>query len=225
MPITQTLEAHGRILRIVLADPWTVEEMLAAFKETEHYLDAAAKPIHLLVDMKSTVRTAPGAIRAREAPVLRHPMSGEIAIFGANLAGRILAEAVLKLARFQRALLSNRVRSASLSQRADRPRSKRLAQRAGDRESLVNAHAVSRPIERSRRAACHTALWQRHRSPSVARLSRWHEWRVAARIARAEDHQHFGAGGCRQMPHAAIVADVERGAGGGRRCLGQREAL
>jgi hypothetical protein len=42
-------------------------------------------------------------MRAREAPVLRHPMGGEIAVFGVNLAGRILAETVLKLARFQRA--------------------------------------------------------------------------------------------------------------------------
>jgi hypothetical protein len=100
MPITQTLEAHGRILRIVLSDPWTVKEMLAAFKETERYLDAATKPLHLLVDMKSAVQTVPGAIRAREAPVLRHPMGGEVAIFGASLAGRILVEAVLKLARF-----------------------------------------------------------------------------------------------------------------------------
>ena len=103
MPVTQALEAQGRILRVVFSDPWTAEEMLAAFEETERYLDAATKPIHLLVDMTNAVRTTHGAMRAREAPVLRHPMGGEIAVFGVNLAGRILAETVLKLARFQRA--------------------------------------------------------------------------------------------------------------------------
>lgn len=103
MPIVQTLEADGRILRVVFSDPWTLEEMLAAFEESRPYLDAASKPIHLLADMRGAVRTTHGALRAREAPILRHPMGGEIAVFGVNLAGRILAETVLKLARFKRA--------------------------------------------------------------------------------------------------------------------------
>ncbi|PJF41265.1 MAG: hypothetical protein CUN50_06195 [Candidatus Thermofonsia Clade 1 bacterium] len=103
MSVTQVLEADGRILRVTFADPWVVDEMLAAFEETERYLNAATKPIHLLVDMTRAVRTTHGALRAREAPVLRHPMGGEIAVFGINLAGRIIAETVLRLARFQRA--------------------------------------------------------------------------------------------------------------------------
>ncbi|PJF35622.1 MAG: hypothetical protein CUN49_09625 [Candidatus Thermofonsia Clade 1 bacterium] len=103
MPITQKFEANGRIVCVKMADPWTVDEMLAAFKEAERHLEAATKPIHMLVDMREAVRTTHGALRAREAPVLRHPMGGEIAVFGINLAGRILAETVLRLARFQRA--------------------------------------------------------------------------------------------------------------------------
>lgn len=103
MPVTQVLESEGRILRVAFIDPWVVEEMLAAFEDTERYLDAATKPIHLLVDMTQAVRTTHGALRAREAPNLRHPMGGEIAVFGVNLAARILAETVLRLARFKRA--------------------------------------------------------------------------------------------------------------------------
>lgn len=57
----------------------------------------------MLVDMSQAVRTTHGALRAREAPILRHPMGGEIAVFGVNLSARILAETVLRLARFERA--------------------------------------------------------------------------------------------------------------------------
>ncbi|MCS6871451.1 MAG: hypothetical protein NZ571_08330 [Anaerolineae bacterium] len=103
MPVTQVLEADGRILRLTLADPWSVEEMIAAFKESERYLNAATKPIHLLADLTRTARPPQGVMRAREAPNLRHPMGGEIAIFGVNLTGRIMAETVLRLARFKRA--------------------------------------------------------------------------------------------------------------------------
>ncbi len=103
MPVTQVLEENGRILRVTFTDPWSADEMVAAFEESNRYLDAATKPIHVLVDATQAIRTTPGALRAREAPVLRHPMGGELAVFGMNLAGRILAETALRLARFKRA--------------------------------------------------------------------------------------------------------------------------
>ncbi|MCS6871452.1 MAG: STAS/SEC14 domain-containing protein [Anaerolineae bacterium] len=103
MPVTLTLEADGRILRVVYADPWSIEEMLAAFEDTGRYLDAATKPIHLLVDVTRVVRPTLGALRAREAPILHHPMGGDIAVFGANSLARAIAETVMRLARFKRA--------------------------------------------------------------------------------------------------------------------------
>ncbi|MFN7210689.1 MAG: hypothetical protein ACK4P1_09910 [Aggregatilineales bacterium] len=103
MTITVALELNGRILRVTFVDPWNVDEMMEAFAESERHLDAATQTLHMLVDMSQAVRTTHGALRAREAPILRHPMGGEIAVFGVNLSGRILAETVLRLARFKRA--------------------------------------------------------------------------------------------------------------------------
>jgi hypothetical protein len=103
MPVTQTLEEDGRILRVIFVDPWSAEEMLKEFEDTKHYLDKATRPIHLLADMRGANRTTPGALRAREAPVLHHPMGGQVAVFGMNAVGRTLAETVFRLIRFRRA--------------------------------------------------------------------------------------------------------------------------
>lgn len=103
MPITQVLEENGRILRVIFVDPWSAEEMLKEFEDTKHYLDKATRPIHLLADMRGANRTTPGAMRAREAPMLHHPMGGQVAVFGMNPVGRTLAETVFRLIRFRRA--------------------------------------------------------------------------------------------------------------------------
>ena len=103
MPVTQELEPNGRILYVTFVDPWNTQEMLKVFAESESYLNAATKPLHLLVDASRLSQVGQGALRAREAPILRHPMGGEIAVFGVNLVGRVLAETVLRLSRFKRA--------------------------------------------------------------------------------------------------------------------------
>ena len=103
MPIKQVLEENGRILRVTFTDPWSVEEMLKEFETAQHYLDKATQPIHVLVDMTEATRATPGALRARESPALRHPMGGQVAVFGMNSLGRTLAETVFRLVRFRRA--------------------------------------------------------------------------------------------------------------------------
>ncbi|MCE7948411.1 MAG: hypothetical protein DYG88_13390 [Chloroflexi bacterium CFX4] len=103
MPIVQVLEENGRILRVTFTDPWSAEEMLKEFESTKHYLEEATRPIHLLADMRAAKRTTPGALRAREAPMLHHPMGGQVAVFGMNAVGRTLAETVFRLIRFRRA--------------------------------------------------------------------------------------------------------------------------
>ncbi len=107
MPIRQVLEEDGRIVRVTFTDPWSAEEMLKEFESTKHYRDKATRPIHLLADMTTANRTTPGALRAREAPVLHHPMGGQVAVFGMNPVGRTLAETVFRLIRFRRACFFN----------------------------------------------------------------------------------------------------------------------
>jgi hypothetical protein len=126
MPVTQKLIENGRILLVTFVDPWTTEELLQLFPEGNKYYAAAEQPIHALLDVSRIKSIAPGALRAREAP-FKHPMSGYVAIVGANTVARTLGETIFKLARFQRfsffntyeeglAFLRARIAEESLSQ-------------------------------------------------------------------------------------------------------------
>jgi hypothetical protein len=103
MPVTQELIENGRILLVTFSDPWTAQEMVSLFPEARRFYDAAERPIHILIDTRRSKMPAPNALRAREAPALRHPMSGSAAIVGASAIARAVAEVALKLAHFDRA--------------------------------------------------------------------------------------------------------------------------
>lgn len=102
MPVAQELIENGRILLVTFTDPWAAREMLQLFPESRKYYDAAERPLHLLIDVSGARLSMPGALRAREAPALKHPMGGEVAVVGAQSVVRLIGEAVFKLARFER---------------------------------------------------------------------------------------------------------------------------
>jgi hypothetical protein len=102
MPVTQELIENGRILLVTFSDPWTAQEMVSLFPEARRFYDAAARPIHILIDTRRSKISAPNALRAREAPPLKHPMSGKAAVVGVNAITRAVGEMAFKLARFDR---------------------------------------------------------------------------------------------------------------------------
>jgi hypothetical protein len=103
MPVTQELIENGRILLVTFSDPWTAQEMVSLFPETRRFYDAAKRPIHMLIDTRQARAWTPHALRAREAPSLRHPMSGNAAVIGVDTVARAVGEMAFKLARFDRA--------------------------------------------------------------------------------------------------------------------------
>jgi len=103
MPVTQELIENGRILLVTFSDPWTAQEMVSLFPETRRFYDAATQPIHILIDARRSKMPAPNTLRAREAPALKHPMSGSAAVVGVNAIARAVGEMAFKLARFDRA--------------------------------------------------------------------------------------------------------------------------
>ncbi len=107
MPVFQSLEEGGRILRVQFVDPWRSEEMVALFPQTKRIYDSAAEPIHLLIDMTRNRNGSPNALRAREAPVVNHPMAGEIVVYGASPFIKTLGAVVFRLARIENALFFN----------------------------------------------------------------------------------------------------------------------
>ncbi|MCS6872347.1 MAG: hypothetical protein RML95_03295 [Anaerolineae bacterium] len=102
MPVTQELIENGRILQATFVDPWTIDEVFSLYPEQECIYNSASQPIHILIDVRQATRATYHAVRASDAPVLRHPMCGNIAIVGATFLVRIVCEAIFKVARFNR---------------------------------------------------------------------------------------------------------------------------
>ncbi|PJF30956.1 MAG: hypothetical protein CUN51_05600 [Candidatus Thermofonsia Clade 1 bacterium] len=102
MPVTQELIENGRILLVVFTDSWTADQMLSHYPQAQQYYDAAKHPIHLLIDVSGARLSIPGALRAREAPALRHPMGGDVVVVGAQSVVRAIGETVFRVARFRR---------------------------------------------------------------------------------------------------------------------------
>jgi hypothetical protein len=102
MPVTQELIENGRILLVTFSDPWTAQEMLSLFPESRRFYDAAERPIHMLIDVRQARVSTPSALRAREAPALKHPMGGDVAVVGAASIIRTFGEMTFRLARFDR---------------------------------------------------------------------------------------------------------------------------
>ncbi|MCE7948410.1 MAG: hypothetical protein DYG88_13385 [Chloroflexi bacterium CFX4] len=107
MPVFQSLEENGRILRVQFVDPWRSEEMVAQFPEAKRIYDSATETVHLLIDMTRNRNGSPNALRAREAPAVNHPMAGEIAVYGASPFIKTLGAVVFRLARIENAKFFN----------------------------------------------------------------------------------------------------------------------
>ena len=107
MPVYQSLEENGRILRVQFVDPWRSEEMIAHFPESKRIYDSASEPVHLLIDMTRNRNGSHNALRAREAPAVNHPMAGEIVVYGASPFIKTLGAVVFRLARVENAKFFN----------------------------------------------------------------------------------------------------------------------
>ncbi|PJF34893.1 MAG: hypothetical protein CUN49_13325 [Candidatus Thermofonsia Clade 1 bacterium] len=102
MPVTLELIENGRVLSVTFIDPWAMSDVLSLFPELERIYNAAERPIHALIDARQSKLPSSGALRARESPAFKHPMSGHMAVVGAASVVRAVAETVFRLARFQR---------------------------------------------------------------------------------------------------------------------------
>jgi hypothetical protein len=102
MPVNLEMLDDNRIMCVTFVSPWRAAEMLAQFAASKQLYDAATKKIHLLIDMRQNRDLTEGALRARYAPALTHPMSGDIVVVGANTLIRAAGEAVFRIARFKR---------------------------------------------------------------------------------------------------------------------------
>ena len=103
MPVTNKLCDNGRILYRVIADPWTVEDLLRADALLKLHYDQANDKVHMLVNVRGARRVPPAVYRLGRGMTLSHPNSGYIALVGASSMTRRLAENIFRIACFDRA--------------------------------------------------------------------------------------------------------------------------
>jgi hypothetical protein len=102
MPMTIDIIEDGRVVRLIVTDPWFGYEMPPLFKIDQAHRDQfhTAQPhkkIHLLVDMQA--KTLPlGVFQGRHTPSLSHPTAGQLVLVGANSLLQSMAEAAMRIA-------------------------------------------------------------------------------------------------------------------------------
>src|SRR5258707_5048899 len=108
MPVNVEVRENGRVIYFEIADPWTLEEMLAGFGKSaamrdQLYSKNPEAAIHSFIDVHLVKNPPPlGSLRARQSPGLTHASRGEFVVFGANTLTRSLIEMMLKLAHFDK---------------------------------------------------------------------------------------------------------------------------
>ena len=104
MPVTVEPRENGRVLYSVYSDPWTITDMDKAHEFQISYYDTAPYKVHHLLNVTNARSIPPGIMRARTtSPEFSHPNSGYLAIFGAAPLLKMMADTLLKLARYKRA--------------------------------------------------------------------------------------------------------------------------
>lgn len=102
MTITLELTDEGRVLKMDIASPWNLQELMGVFKEAEQHFNKSTHRVDTLVDITKMSSIPPGALRARNSPFLSHPRSGYQIVVGANSYAKSMAELLFKLTNFKR---------------------------------------------------------------------------------------------------------------------------
>ncbi len=97
MPATAEIFENGRILKYVVSDPWTMDDIVHITREGKQIYDTSPQRVHLLADLTGTRRVPPGFLSVRNVPDLNHPNSGHIALVGAAGVVRAMVELVARI--------------------------------------------------------------------------------------------------------------------------------
>ncbi|MCL4250719.1 MAG: hypothetical protein KJ065_21390 [Anaerolineae bacterium] len=102
MSVTMKVIEDGRILQVITADPWTLEDLTSAMHAITTTGSYTLAPRHTLIDVSRTQRLPPGILRARVHPDLVRLNTGYIVIVGANAIVRTMANALAMMAQTTR---------------------------------------------------------------------------------------------------------------------------
>jgi len=99
MPVTMEIREDGRVLLLIYTDPVTMQEIGDGFPANLAHRNRTPHTVHTLFDFSHFQHPPAELMRARYSPVFTHPRSGQMVVFGANLAVQGI---VLRAAEFTR---------------------------------------------------------------------------------------------------------------------------
>ncbi len=102
MPVTIETLNNARIVKLVVSDPWVIDDLTSKYEEEKPLFNASKVPVHTLVDLRLMRHIPPGALSNRKSPNVTHPRSGQVALVGANAFAQVLVEVAFRLVRFDR---------------------------------------------------------------------------------------------------------------------------
>jgi hypothetical protein len=103
MPAAVSLSDDSTVIFVQVSEPPTIAELSEAYEQIGHCLDQVDHPVDLLVDVTGVHTVPSGSIGLQNNPFLKHSYGRRIAIYGAFMLVRLIAEAILRITRFERA--------------------------------------------------------------------------------------------------------------------------
>ena len=112
MPVTFDLREQGRVIYFKISEPWTMQEVLDGFTQTQAirdkiYAEDPQRRVHSLIDLMEVTNAAPGVLRSRRAPGITHPGRGEYVVAASYLLARDLMATVFKVMHIDGKLFSS----------------------------------------------------------------------------------------------------------------------
>lgn len=128
MPVSLEVGNDGRVLYYQIADPWEIEDLMAAYTKEKQIRDEAPHVVHSVSNFSHARRIPKNWWQARYGPGLKHPRAGEMVFVGLNPGLNRLVDVILRVTNFKRIKVFNTMDEAQkyvdgllMSQPADKP--------------------------------------------------------------------------------------------------------
>jgi hypothetical protein len=102
MPVDVKLDQTNRYLVYTLTDPFSMDELMAAYKQEKSLRDSIPYTLHSIVDMSQVKNIPPSWLTAKAGPGLTHPRSGMMLLVGLSPGIKVLMNIILQVMRFTR---------------------------------------------------------------------------------------------------------------------------
>ncbi len=104
MPVLYTLRENGHIEHIIIADPWTLQDLVALFNKRKPFLAASPLAIHTFIDVRNVTTIPLGVVSfVCTEQVHQRGNQGYTAVFGCSRLLRGVSDTILQLAHYDRA--------------------------------------------------------------------------------------------------------------------------